>query len=54
MPKKEEKALKNIQMKAVSPKKKLGQHFLNDLNIAQKITDLLQHQNCDIHLHAAP
>ena len=28
-------------MKTVSPKKKLGQHFLNDLNIAQKITDLL-------------
>ena len=33
-------------MKAVSPKKKLGQHFLNDLNIAQKIADLLQNQNC--------
>tara|TARA_A100001011_G_scaffold14569_1_gene15385 strand:- start:1762 stop:2541 length:780 start_codon:yes stop_codon:yes gene_type:complete len=29
-------------MKAVSPKKKLGQHFLNDLNIAQKIVDILQ------------
>ena len=26
-------------MKAVTPKKKLGQHFLNDLNIAKKITD---------------
>ena len=26
-------------MKAVTPKKKLGQHFLNDLNIAEKITD---------------
>ena len=29
-------------MKAVSAKKKLGQHFLNDLNIAQKIVDILQ------------
>ena len=29
-------------MKAVSPKKKLGQHFLNDLNIAQKIVEILQ------------
>jgi 16S rRNA (adenine1518-N6/adenine1519-N6)-dimethyltransferase len=26
-------------MKAVTPKKKLGQHFLNDLNIAKKITN---------------
>ena len=26
-------------MKAVTPKKKLGQHFLNDLNIAEKITN---------------
>ena len=26
-------------MKTVTPKKKLGQHFLNDLNIAEKITD---------------
>ena len=29
-------------MKAVYPKKKFGQHFLNDLNIAQKIADTLQ------------
>jgi len=41
-------------MKAVSPKKKLGQHFLNDLNIAQKIADLLQHQNCDNILEIGP
>ena len=26
-------------MKSVTPKKKLGQHFLNDLNIAEKITN---------------
>ena len=41
-------------MKAVSPKKKLGQHFLNDLNIAQKIADLLQHQNSDNILEIGP
>ena len=41
-------------MKAVSPKKKIGQHFLNDLNIAQKIADLLQHQNCDNILEIGP
>ena len=31
-------------MGKVRAKKHLGQHFLNDLNIAQKITDSLQHQ----------
>ena len=41
-------------MKAVSPKKKLGQHFLNDLNIAKKIADLLQYQNCDNILEIGP
>ena len=41
-------------MKAVSPKKKLGQHFLNDLNIAQKIADLLQNQNSDNILEIGP
>lgn len=41
-------------MKAVFPKKKLGQHFLNDLNIAQKIADLLQNQNCDNVLEIGP
>jgi len=35
-------------MKNVRPKKKLGQHFLTDLNVAKKIADLLDystHQN---------
>jgi len=41
-------------MKSVSPKKKLGQHFLNDLNIAQKIADLLKNQNCDKVLEIGP
>ena len=31
-------------MGKVRAKKHLGQHFLNDLNIAQKIADSLQHQ----------
>lgn len=41
-------------MKAVSPKKKLGQHFLNDLNIAQKIADLLKDRNCENVLEIGP
>ena len=41
-------------MKSVSPKKNLGQHFLNDLNIAQKIADPLQNQNCDKVLEIGP
>ena len=41
-------------MKAVSPKKKLGQHFLNDLNIAQKIADLHQNQSCENILEIGP
>lgn len=41
-------------MKAVSPKKKLGQHFLNDLNIAQKIADLINQQECDHILEIGP
>ena len=41
-------------MRLVSPKKKLGQHFLNDLNIAQKIVDLLQDQYCDNILEIGP
>lgn len=41
-------------MKAVSPKKKLGQHFLTDINIAQKIADLLHHQSCDNILEIGP
>ena len=32
-------------MKNVRPKKKLGQHFLTDLNIAEKIADLLEFEN---------
>jgi len=41
-------------MKAVYPKKKLGQHFLNDLNIAQKIVDLLNNQDCNHILEIGP
>ena len=41
-------------MKPVSPKKKLGQHFLNDINIAQKIADLLQDQFCENILEIGP
>jgi 16S rRNA (adenine1518-N6/adenine1519-N6)-dimethyltransferase len=41
-------------MKFVKPKKKLGQHFLNDLNIAQKIADLLHQQSCDNILEIGP
>ena len=41
-------------MKGVSPKKKLGQHFLNDLNIAQKIADLLHQQSCNNILEIGP
>jgi len=41
-------------MKAVHPKKKLGQHFLNDLNIAQKIADLLQDQYCEHVMEIGP
>jgi 16S rRNA (adenine1518-N6/adenine1519-N6)-dimethyltransferase len=41
-------------MRPVSPKKKLGQHFLNNLNIAQKIADLLQDQFCENILEIGP
>ena len=41
-------------MRPVSPKKNLGQHFLNDLNIAQKIADLLQDQFCENILEIGP
>jgi 16S rRNA (adenine1518-N6/adenine1519-N6)-dimethyltransferase len=41
-------------MKPVSPKKKLGQHFLNDLNIAKKIADLLDHRPNDCVLEIGP
>jgi 16S rRNA (adenine1518-N6/adenine1519-N6)-dimethyltransferase len=35
---------KTLSMKQVRAKKHLGQHFLNDLSIAQRITDSLQSQ----------
>lgn len=41
-------------MRTVSAKKKLGQHFLNDLNIAQKIAGLIQYQNCNNILEIGP
>ncbi len=41
-------------MKPVLPKKKLGQHFLNDLNIAKKIADLLDHRPNDCVLEIGP
>ena len=41
-------------MKAVTPKKKLGQHFLNDLNIAKKIADQLLVQDCKNILEIGP
>jgi len=41
-------------MKKVRPKKKLGQHFLTDLNIAQKIADLLQFEQYQNLLEIGP
>ena len=41
-------------MKTVSPKKKLGQHFLNDINIAKKIADLIYYQKCENILEIGP
>ena len=41
-------------MSSVRPKKNLGQHFLTDLNIAQKIAALLDQQNCDTILEIGP
>ncbi len=41
-------------MKFVRPKKKIGQHFLNDLNIAQKIANLLHQRSCDNILEIGP
>jgi len=38
----------------VKPKKQLGQHFLNDKNIAQKIVDSLDAQNVDNILEVGP
>jgi 16S rRNA (adenine1518-N6/adenine1519-N6)-dimethyltransferase len=41
-------------MKAVRAKKKLGQHFLVDLNIAQKLADTLTFNNYDSVLEVGP
>ena len=41
-------------MKKVRPKKKLGQHFLTDLNIAQKIADLIQFEQYQNVLEIGP
>ncbi|MFQ3341771.1 MAG: 16S rRNA (adenine1518-N6/adenine1519-N6)-dimethyltransferase [Flavobacteriaceae bacterium] len=41
-------------MKPVSAKKKLGQHFLKDLTIAQKIADLLTFNNYQTILEIGP
>ncbi len=41
-------------MKAVYPKKKLGQHFLNDLNIAKKIAYTLQNHRGENALEIGP
>ena len=41
-------------MKAVYPKKKLGQHFLNDLNIAKKIAYTLQNHKGENALEIGP
>ena len=41
-------------MKNVRPKKKLGQHFLTDLNIAEKIADLLEFENYQKVLEIGP
>lgn len=41
-------------MKSVSPKKKLGQHFLTDLSIAQKIADTLAFDTYEKVLEIGP
>ena len=41
-------------MKSVRPKKKLGQHFLTDLNIAEKIANLLNFENYEHVLEIGP
>ena len=41
-------------MKNVNPKKKLGQHFLIDLNIAKKISDTLKFENYKEVLEIGP
>ena len=41
-------------MKKIIPKKKLGQHFLTDLNIAEKISDTLNFEDYDEVLEVGP
>tara|TARA_B110000444_G_scaffold67972_1_gene63931 strand:+ start:9630 stop:10412 length:783 start_codon:yes stop_codon:yes gene_type:complete len=41
-------------MKEITPKKKLGQHFLIDLNIAEKISDTLRFENYKDVLEIGP
>ena len=41
-------------MKEITPKKKLGQHFLIDLNIAEKISDTLRFENYNDVLEIGP
>ena len=39
---------------SVRAKKHLGQHFLNDENIARKIADSLSYENCEEILEIGP
>ena len=41
-------------MKKIIPKKKLGQHFLTDLNIAEKISNTLNFEDYDEVLEIGP
>ena len=41
-------------MKTVRAKKKMGQHFLTDLSIAQKLADTLTFNNYDSVLEVGP
>tara|TARA_A100001011_G_scaffold399937_1_gene511210 strand:- start:43276 stop:44061 length:786 start_codon:yes stop_codon:yes gene_type:complete len=41
-------------MKHIRAKKKLGQHFLMDLNIARRIAETLDHNNCEKVLEIGP
>ena len=41
-------------MKEVRAKKKLGQHFLKDLNIAKKIAQTIDQQSCENILEIGP
>ena len=41
-------------MKELKPKKKLGQHFLKDSNIAKKIVDALNHDDLKSIIEIGP